>query len=84
MFSRCKLEGFSFDFEALMIAKDLGYKIAEVPIRWRHQEGSKVVLLRDGPKMLRDLVKLRMMGKRARLAISAVDTPRPEKLKVES
>ena len=67
VFGRCKLEGFSFDFEALMVARDLGYRIDEVPIRWSHQEGSKVVLLRDGPRMLRDLVKLRLVGKRARL-----------------
>lgn len=67
VFSRCKLDGFSFDFEALMIARDLGYKIDEVPIRWSHQEGSKVVLMRDGPRMLRDLFKLRMRGKKARI-----------------
>ncbi len=67
IFARCKLDGFSFDFEALMIARDLGYRIDEVPIRWSHQEGSKVVLLRDGPRMLRDLVKLRLKGKKARL-----------------
>ncbi|MBI5707609.1 MAG: glycosyltransferase family 2 protein [Armatimonadetes bacterium] len=70
VFSRCKLEGFSFDFEALLIARDLGYKIAEVPIRWRHQEGSKVVLMRDGPRMIRDLIKLRLKGKKARMEIS--------------
>jgi dolichyl-phosphate beta-glucosyltransferase len=67
IFSRCKLDGFGFDFEALMIAKDLGYQIAEVPVRWSHQEGSKVVLLRDGPRMIRDLVRLRLAGKRRRL-----------------
>lgn len=67
VFTRCKLDGFSFDFEALMIARDLGYRTDEVPIRWSHQEGSKVVLMRDGPRMLRDLVKLRLKGKRARL-----------------
>lgn len=67
IFARCKLDGFSFDFEALMIARDLGYRIDEIPIRWAHQEGSKVVLLRDGPRMLRDLVKLRLKGKKARL-----------------
>jgi dolichyl-phosphate beta-glucosyltransferase len=67
VFSRCKLDGFSFDFESLMIARDLGYRIDEVPIRWSHQEGSKVVLMRDGPRMLRDLVKLRLKGRRARL-----------------
>lgn len=68
VFSRCKLNGFSFDFESLMIARDLGYEIAEVPIRWSHQEGSKVVMWRDVPKSLRDLVKLRIMGKSRRLA----------------
>lgn len=67
VFRRCKLDGFSFDFEALMIARDLGYRIDEVPIRWSHQEGSKVVLLRDGPRMLRDLVKLRIKGRRSRI-----------------
>jgi len=67
IFARCKLDGFSFDFEALMIARDLGYRIDEVPIRWSHQEGSKVVLMRDGPRMLRDLVKLRLKGKKSRL-----------------
>lgn len=68
VFSRCKLDGFGFDFEALMIARDLGYEIAEVPIRWAHQEGSKVSLMRDGPRMLRDLVRLRLWGRARRLA----------------
>lgn len=67
VFGRCKLDGFSFDFEALMIARDLRYSIAEIPIRWSHQEGSKVVLWRDAPKALIDLVKLNLMGKRRRL-----------------
>lgn len=67
IFSRCKLDGFGFDFESLMIARDLGYRIDEIPIRWRHMEGSKVNLLRDGTRMLGDLMKLRAMGKRGRL-----------------
>ncbi len=71
VFSRCKLNGFSFDFEALMVARDIGYTIAEVPIRWSHQEGSKVVLWRDAPKAFYDLFKLRLMGKSRRLAKGA-------------
>jgi dolichyl-phosphate beta-glucosyltransferase len=67
VFQRCKLDGFGFDFEALMIARDLGYEIAEVPIRWSHQEGSKVNMLRDGLRMLSELVKLRLAGKKGRL-----------------
>jgi dolichyl-phosphate beta-glucosyltransferase len=71
IFSRCKLDGFSFDFEALMIARDLGLRIEEVPIRWAHQEGSKVVLWRDAPKALYDLFKLRLMGRNKRLELRA-------------
>lgn len=66
VFSRCQLDGFSFDFEALMIAKDLGYRIDEVPIRWFHQEGSKVVFWRDYPRSFKDLVGLRAKGKKRR------------------
>jgi len=60
IFPRCRFDGFSYDFEALMIGQKLGFEIAEVPIRWSHQEGSKVRLVRDGLGMLRDLVKLRL------------------------
>ncbi len=71
VFRRCEIDGFGFDFEALMVARDLGYRIVEVPIRWRHQDGSKVVLMRDGPRMLGDLVRLRLAGKKRRLALRA-------------
>jgi dolichyl-phosphate beta-glucosyltransferase len=67
IFSRCKLNGFSFDFEALMIARDLGYDIEEVPIRWFHQEGSKVVFWRDYPRAFRDLIMLRLKGREKRI-----------------
>lgn len=69
IFSRCKFKGFSFDMEVLMIARDLGLKIDEVPIRWSDQEGSKVVLWRDAPKVLSDLFRMRFMGKKRRLAV---------------
>lgn len=70
VFSRCKLNEFGFDFECLMVARDLGYRIDEVPIRWLDQEGSKVVLMRDGPRALRDLLKIRAAGKKRRLAVN--------------
>lgn len=59
VFARCRLDGFAFDCEALYIAWRLGYKIAEVPIRWSHKAGSKINMLRDGPRMLRDLSTVR-------------------------
>jgi dolichyl-phosphate beta-glucosyltransferase len=69
IFSRLKMAGFSFDMEALMIARDLGYRIDEIPIRWSDQEGSKVVLWRDAPKVLRDLFAMRLMGRKRRLQV---------------
>jgi dolichyl-phosphate beta-glucosyltransferase len=67
IFRRVKLDGYGFDFESLMIARDLGLEVAEVPIRWAHQDGSKVVLWRDAPRALVDLLRLRLMGRRGRL-----------------
>jgi dolichyl-phosphate beta-glucosyltransferase len=59
--------GYLFDLEALALADRLGYRVAEVPIRWADQPGSKVRLLRDGGRMLCDLARLRQ-GLPGRLA----------------
>ena len=64
VFSRCRVDGFAFDSEALFVARRLGYTIAEVPIRWSHKDGSKVSMVRDGFKMLRDLSRIRWMHRR--------------------
>jgi len=61
VFSRCRLNGFAFDSETLYLARRLGYAIAEVPIRWSHKDGSKVSMVRDGLRMLRDLTMIRWM-----------------------
>ncbi len=60
IFSLCTIDNFSFDVEVLYLARRLGYRIAEVPVTWRHQEGSKVRLWRDAPRMLRTLMRIRM------------------------
>ncbi len=69
IFRRCEIDGFGFDFEALMIAQDLGYKIAEVGVRWKHIEGSKFSPFRDAPRMLGELVRLRFAGKNKRIEV---------------
>lgn len=61
VFSRCVIDAFAFDCEALLIADRLGYKIAEVPIRWSHKDGSKVNMVRDGSRMLKDLMAIRWL-----------------------
>lgn len=67
VFALCRLNGFSFDFEVLYFARRMGYRIVEVPVRWSHQPGSKVRLLRDGFRMLRDLIWLRLTAWNRRL-----------------
>ncbi len=64
IFSRCVLDGFSFDVELLFVARKLGLKIAEVPVQWAHQEGAaafatKGAYLRHGLRMIADLFRIR-------------------------
>lgn len=79
IFPLCQLDGFSFDFEVLHYAQRLGYPIAEVPVRWMHQEGSKVSLLRDGFRMLRDLLWLRLHASRRAVVVEAAVIPKAKK-----
>ncbi len=78
VFSRCRLDGFAFDSEALYVAMRLGYTIAEVPIRWSHKAGSKVNMLRDGTRMLCDLTTVRWLHRRLRAAQSVPSVTVPK------
>jgi len=62
IFELQRTSGFGFDPELLFIAKRHGLTIRETPVRWSHAEGSKVNFLRDGIRMLIDLVQIRWNG----------------------
>ena len=49
----------AFDVEVLYLARRLGYRIAEVPVRWIHAEGSKVRPVVDALRMARDVAQVR-------------------------
>jgi dolichyl-phosphate beta-glucosyltransferase len=59
LFSRMRMNGFSFDVEVLLMARRRGYQVVEVPINWTHQPGSKVRLTRDSIRMAADLFRIR-------------------------
>ncbi|MBI4836929.1 MAG: glycosyltransferase family 2 protein [Candidatus Portnoybacteria bacterium] len=45
IFSRAKIDRWGFDFEALAIARALGYKIGIIPVYWVNNPNSRVKLL---------------------------------------
>jgi SAM-dependent methyltransferase len=48
----CGEEGFAWDAEVIAVATALGIGVQEVPIEWRHDDRSKVHVLRDGASMV--------------------------------
>lgn len=59
VFSKCCINGFSFDFEALMLFDALGFQAVEIPVRIINHRESKVKVLRDSTKMFSDILKIR-------------------------
>jgi hypothetical protein len=59
IFRRQRFERFGFDVEVLFIARLLGYRMVEVPVRWAHSEGTKVSMFRDSAAMFLDLLRVR-------------------------
>jgi dolichyl-phosphate beta-glucosyltransferase len=64
LFSVARINGYGFDLELLYVAQRRGYRIAEVPVNWTDKPGSKVRLLRDGMRMIRDLLTIRHNAKK--------------------
>lgn len=59
LFEAQRLERFAFDAELLAIAVRWGLRVAEVPVTVEPQTTSTVRVLRDGPRMLADVVRVR-------------------------
>ncbi len=61
IFPRQRLDGFGFDVEVLFIARKLGCRVLEVPVRWNDVAGTKVSLWRGMAAFL-DPLKVRWNG----------------------
>jgi dolichyl-phosphate beta-glucosyltransferase len=82
IFARTTLHDFAFEVEALFIARQLGYRLVEMPVRFLYLgEQSSVQLVKDAIRMLYDLWKIRCNGRRGLYlppAVSAVPEPADE------
>jgi dolichyl-phosphate beta-glucosyltransferase len=59
IFERQQTDGFSFDVEVLLLAKALGFSVKETPVHWSNSPDSKVRVVSDSLKMLRDVAMMR-------------------------
>ena len=64
IFTRTRIEGFAFDVEALLVARDLGLRVDELPVEWINDEETKFHALRDGWGSMRDLWRMGWMRRR--------------------
>ncbi len=64
IFSRCQTNGFAFDLEVILWATALGYGICEIPVKIVNHKQSKINLIKDSLKMVRDVYKIRRSVKK--------------------
>jgi hypothetical protein len=60
IYKRMKIARYAHDVEAILILQSKGIKIKELPVKWKHQPGSKINIIADSFKMLLDLFILRL------------------------
>jgi glycosyltransferase involved in cell wall biosynthesis len=76
IFEQQRIERFGFDPEILFLAKRHGLRVAEIPVRWSHDSGTKVNVIGDGIRMLLELPAIRWNSLRGRYPVSASSAPR--------
>lgn len=64
IFPLVTVDGWAFDVEVLTIAREQRLRVIEVPIEWHYREESRLSMLRDGARMLGELVRIRLRGLR--------------------
>ena len=79
IFARQTLDGFAFDVEVLLLADRLGYTIEDLPVEWINSPESKVEILSDSLKMLRDTWRIRQRLRHALPGRSAAPNAAVEK-----
>ncbi len=65
IFRNCKVDRWAFDLEALLIARHFGYTVTEVPVKVINHRASKIRLVRDSLRMLKDVMKMKRELKKA-------------------
>lgn len=54
-----RIEGWGFDPEILFLARGRGFTVAEVPVLWGHDSGTRIHPVLDGSRMVWEMIKIR-------------------------
>lgn len=67
IFSRCEVNRFAFDFEAILWAIKMNMKIVEMPVKIINHGESKVNVIKDTLRMLKDLRRMKKRIKNTKI-----------------
>jgi glycosyltransferase involved in cell wall biosynthesis len=67
------IDRFAFDVELLYMAHQAGLRLREIAVRWDHNDGSKVSVLRDSLRMLGEVRAIRQRGLACENTVIAVE-----------
>lgn len=59
IFSKCEINRFAFDFEAILMATKVKARIIEIPVRIIQNSESSMHIVSDSIKMVRDILKMK-------------------------
>jgi glycosyltransferase involved in cell wall biosynthesis len=59
IFPQQRIERWGFDPEVIFLAEKKGLKVIEVPVQWAHEPGGSIHPVRDGLRMLLEMLKVR-------------------------
>ncbi len=73
LFAQSRLDGFTFDAEVLFLARRSGYRVREIPFTLVQDRVTSIQFLAETPRMLRDLILIRLNAARGRYGRASRD-----------
>lgn len=71
LFERQRIDGYMFDVEVLYLAQQAGYRIAQVPVRWRDDGDSRLMLVSGNIRNVIDIFRIRFGSSPQSQAVTA-------------
>jgi dolichyl-phosphate beta-glucosyltransferase len=73
VFPMQRIERWGFDPEILFLAQRLGFRVAEVPVRWGHDTRTRINPLMDGSRMVGEMIRIRWYSLTHKYSADAVE-----------